>query len=67
MANEVSVYSCDTAAKAEQAKQYLLQRGYDATGIVVSEQASVFIYDGVTYDGGTHDNLSGKFIVVGRK
>ena len=67
MAGEITVYACDTAVKAEEAKQFLLKRGYGEAGIVVNEQATVFIYDGTTYDGGAHDNLAGKFVVVGKK
>ena len=66
MTTEMSVYVCDNAAKAVQAQQFLVNGGYAAADIT-TEQVQNFNYDASTYDGGTSDNLSGKFVVIGRK
>lgn len=66
MPAEMSVYICDAADQVATARQFMRSRGYSESGIT-DEQASVFIYDAKTYDGGKSDDLAGKFVVIGRK
>ena len=63
---EIKVYVCSTAEKAEEARNFLLSEHF--VDITV-EQAGIFRYDSLTYEGGTrHEGpLLGKFVVTGKK
>ena len=64
--SNLTVLACDTAAKAAQAQQFLIDSGF-APASITSEQVAVFSYDAAKYDGGTAEILANKFIVIGRK
>lgn len=66
MANEIQIIVCDDAAKAAEAQAFLQAPGR-GFAIVLAEPAATFVYDAVTYDGGTNDNLGDKWVVIGRK
>lgn len=66
MTTELSVYVCDTPAKAEQAVTFLENQGYDPNEIT-TEQSANTIYDASTYDGGKFDQTYAKWVVIGRK
>ncbi len=66
MTNKLQVLACDTEAKANEAKGFLVGAGYDKASITI-EQTKTFIYDGLTFcSEGTNDNLGDKWIVIGR-
>lgn len=64
--SEISVYICDTAAQAQQAKTFLTTRGYREADIAV-DQVDTFIYDAATFSTGTTDSLDSKWIVQGKR
>ncbi len=62
----MSIYVCDSALKAEQAKQFLINQGYPEAGIK-ADQSEHVIYDGEKYGGGTSDDQVNCWVVIGRK
>lgn len=65
--SEISVYVCDTAQQAQEAKTFLTTRGYREADIA-ADQVDTFIYNAATFSTGTTtDNIAGKWIVRGRK
>lgn len=66
MLQEIAVYICDSAARAAQARAFLLANGYVAANLTI-QQTTNFSYDATTYDGGSAEILANKFVVIGRK
>ena len=66
MTTAMTVLVCDTAQKAAQARQFLIQNGY-ADANITDEQVVAFTYDAKSYDGGGSDGSANKVVVIGRK
>lgn len=67
MSKEISIYICETDAKAEQAAAFLRASGYSDANIK-KEKADNLIYDAATYDSDGGSYLpTNKYIVTGRK
>ena len=63
---DMTIFACDTEAKAKDARSFLLASGHEA-GKVKIEKISGFAYDAETYGGGTSEVLDDRWIVIGRK
>jgi hypothetical protein len=63
---ELSIYACDTEAKADEAVAYLIARDYPAAN-VSKEETSVATYDARRWDGGEFDQTLDNWVVIGRK
>ncbi|PHY21744.1 hypothetical protein CSW59_03515 [Caulobacter sp. BP25] len=60
------IYVCETAPKAEQARQVLIDQGFPAAAIT-AEEVGDFTYDAETYANGTSGDASNCWVVTGRK
>jgi hypothetical protein len=66
--NELSMYVCETAQKAQRCIESLEELGYPAAQITVEEVVNT-IYDAVEYKGGTKRELlpPHRWVVIGRR
>lgn len=67
MSAEMIVYVCDSALKADAARDYLVSVGYPREGVRVASEVAEFTYDAETYGGGQADSKENVWVVIGQK